>query len=338
MFSDDAKGHEMDFSGIIGQRHVVDGLINAVRNERVGHAYIFSGPSGIGKKSVAKAFAGMLLCKELVNGTRCGSCMPCQLFLNGSNPDFYVIGQGGSSIGIDEIRNMQSDVIVKPMYSKRKVYLIQNAENMTVQAQNCLLKTLEEPPGYAVLILTTSNYFSLMETIRSRSLRYNFIKNNFQEVKDFLKEKIGNENKEIDFLASYADGVIGKALELAESTEFTDIRKKTFNMLDTLSKESKLVQIFDMYDLFEKNKDNVDIIFDVMILFYRDVLACKKTGKENMLINSDKKDMIISNASNYTTQKLIRNVECIEEARKNIKQNANYQLSIEVMLMRLQEE
>ena len=116
---------------------------------------------------------------------------------------------------------------IKPLYSPKKVYLIEEAEKMTVQAQNCLLKTLEEPPLYAIIIMTTSNCQSLLETIRSRSVIYNFKKNTFYEVKKYLIDNKKADINEASFIASYADGVIGKAKELLESSEFKELREKT---------------------------------------------------------------------------------------------------------------
>jgi DNA polymerase-3 subunit delta' len=223
------------------------------------------------------------------------------------------------------------------MHSKRKVYIINDAEKMTVQAQNCLLKTLEEPPHYTVIILTTSNYEGLTGTIRSRAVRYNFRKNTINEVKEFLARKTGGSLENLDFVAAYSGGNIGAALGFAASSEFKLLREKTFEILIRL-RESKLLDAFETYVFFEDNKAVVDSILDVMLLYYRDLLVLKLTGKEKILINYDKKDIILSNVSAFGTRKLVDNIELIEKTRRNIKQNANFQLSIEVLLMKLQEE
>jgi DNA polymerase III subunit delta' len=325
----------MNFNDIIGQKEVINGLVNGIKNDRVGHAYVFSGPRGIGKKTLAKLYAGMLLCKEPKTHGSCGECIPCRMYANGSNPDFYSIGMDDSGIGVDEIRKLQSDIIIRPLYSDRKIYLIANAENMTVQAQNCLLKILEEPPRYVVIILTASNYNALMETIRSRTVRFNFRKNSRDEIKQVIEKQFGNGFKSVNFIASYADGVIGTALDLAGSDEFYELREKTIENILKLARDGKLVQVFEIYDFFEKNKASIDTILDIMILFYRDLMVLKNTGKENILINSDKKDIILSNVPGFTAQKLAQNIEEIENARRHIKQNANFQLSVEVMLMKL---
>ncbi len=327
----------MDFDGIVGQKEIKEALMAAVQTGKVGHAYILSGPRGIGKKSVARIFAKQLLCQELKDGKCCNGCMPCRLLANGTNPDFSEINPEEGSIGVEEIRKIHSEINIRPLYSNKKVYLIADAERMTVQAQNSLLKTLEEPPSYGVILLTVSNYGALLETIRSRAVKYSFRKNSPEEVKTLLKAKFGHSPQNLEFIAAYADGIIGSALELAGSEEFIRLRQDVLDIVQKLE-SSKLSEILKLYGFFEDNKSDVDTVLDIMLLFYRDLLAFKNTGDEYVLINSDKKDIILNSVSAYTTARITRNIDLIEAARRNIKQNANYQLSIEVMLMKLQEE
>lgn len=330
-------GCNVNFSDIIGQNEIVNGLKAVLKDDSTRHAYIFAGPEGIGKRMVAKIFAAALLCAERNSFNRCESCQPCRLFESGTNPDFYIVEAEGTSISVDDIRRMQQDISIRPLYAAKKVYLIAEADKMTVQAQNCLLKTLEEPPRYAVIILTAANSNSLLETIRSRSILYNFRKNTDEEVKTCIQKIKGDEMSGIDFIVSYADGVPGKAIELVESEDFRINRDKAIEIILRL-RNSKLIEIFDVYDFFEENKDNIDSLLDIMLIFYRDLLITKKTGNENILINSDKKDIILGNVDGFEIDKLIKNIAAIEDTRRNIKQNANYQLVIEVMLMKLQEE
>ena len=327
----------MDFSGIIGQKDVVDALKISLRSNRIGHAYIFSGPCGIGKKTVARIFSSILMCSEGREDESCGKCKSCLLFENGSNPDYCVLEVEGSSIGVEDIRRLQHDISVRPLYSQKKVYLIPEAEKMTVQAQNCLLKTLEEPPEYGVIILVTSNYDALLETIRSRSVRYDFKRNTFDEVKKFLTDKFGIEYEKAGFIASYANGVIGKAIELLEAEGIKEVRDRVINALVKLKKSGREA-VFEINSLFEESKDDGESILDIMLLFYRDILVAGKYGNENILINSDKKDIILENARELSTEKLLNNIAVIEETCNAIKKNANFQLAVEVMLMKLQEE
>lgn len=327
----------MNFDSVIGQAGIISCLTNALRKNNVGHAYMFTGLKGVGKKTVAGIFAGLLLCTDYAEGRSCGKCMACRITQEGSNPDLQIIDPDGGSISVDEIRGIQSDIIIKPMYSLRKVYIIADAERMTVQAQNCLLKTLEEPPSYAVIILTTSNYEALLETIRSRTVRCSFKRNSDDEVRAYLGSRFGDKLDGMDFIVSYSGGVIGTALELAGSSEFISLREKTLDIVLKIG-NSELIDIFNFYSFFDANKNNIEIILDIMLLFYRDLLIVKNATARNILINSDKKDIILNNISRFSVQRLLKNVDVIGLTRRNIKQNSNFQLSIEVMLMKLQEE
>lgn len=328
----------MDFVDIIGQKAILDSLGNTLISDRVGHAMLFSGPPGIGKKTVAEAFAGMLLCGQPFPMARCGKCTSCMLLEEGAHPDFKKLVPSGQSIGVEEIRALQSDAIMKPLYSRHKVYIICEADSMTVQAQNCLLKTLEEPPRYLVFILTAANAGALLETVRSRSVRYNFKKNTATEVAEFIKEKHPEKADEAELISALADGAIGAALELASSEEFNAMRGNVVDILQRLMERGSPEYAFEGAKVFEANKSSADAMLDMLSLLLRDLMVFKGTGNENMLINSDKKDIILKNASKCSLPQLARGVGLVGETRRNIKRNVNFQLSIEVMLMKLQEE
>ena len=327
----------MNFGNVTGQKQIVESLQDAIINDKVGHAYVFTGSEGIGKRTIAKVFSALLLCDSQIGANSCDDCVSCKLFKEGSNPDFITIKPTGNTIGVDEIRNIQADIIIKPVYSKRKVYLIIDADKMTLQAQNCLLKTLEDPPYYGIIILTVTNYYALIETIRSRLLRNSFNRNTDVEVRDLIKSKFNIKPSEIDFIIASSNGIIGTALKLAESDEFRKLRDNTIELLFKLEKVN-LSEIFSFYEFFEKNKSDIDDILEIMVTIYRDILVLDETGNQNMLINCDKIDIINSNAKMFTIRKLLRNISLLVTTRLNLKYNANFQLSMEVMLVKLQEE
>jgi DNA polymerase-3 subunit delta' len=354
----------MDFDGIIGQKQVVGSLKRAFAESRIPHAYIFTGPAGIGKKTIAHLFAGLLLCENPQSGAACGLCHGCLLYENGSNPDYRRINTEEASIGVDMIRGIQGDVSIRPMYSKRKVYIIEDAGKMTDQAQNCLLKTFEEPPQYVVVILLAANYEMLLETIRSRAQRLNFTKYTYEQVCQALAEKYGRGSGSIggqltqsmtspgrmgeqltqsvtspgslELAAGYADGNIGLALELAASGEFTLLREKTIELLAGVAK-GRMEDILEFTAFMEENKDSAELLIGTILLYYRDLLVVCETGNEKMLINSDKKDIIFNNARMYRSSRLLDNITAIEATRRALKQNANYQLAIDNMLIKLRE-
>lgn len=327
----------MNFDDIIGQRDVTQSLLNAILKDRVGHAYLFSGPAGIGKRTVARIFANQLLCGDMRDGRACGRCQACTLYDNGSNPDFCRVASDGAAIGVDEIRRIQSDVSIRPMYSKRKIYVIENADRMTAQAQNCLLKTLEEPPPFAVIILTVGNFEAMLETVRSRVLRLNFKKYTPEQVRQAVRESFPEAAGSLEFITAYAGGNIGVALELAGSEEFMLLREKTLGMLAGI-KRKPLSGIFEFTSFFEESRESIDLILDIMASYYRDLLVAREGSNENILINSDKKDMIIINAEAYKPRKLLTDIEQIAATGRALRQNANYQLAIDHMLIKLRED
>lgn len=326
----------MDFYSMIGQNSLKNSLLRAIESGKTGHAYLFCGAKGIGKRTAARIFAALILCENAKAGRSCGECMPCRLMSCGTNPDYAEIDPGGT-IGVDEIRAIQAEISLRPHYGDKKVYFVADAERMTVQAQNSLLKTLEEPPPYGVIILTTSNPSALLETIRSRTARYNLERNSIEEVQNLLIKKYSRNPEEAGFIASYSGGVIGKAIELSESQDFILIREKVFELLRRL-KTNAPSGIFDVYTYFEEKKDEVERLLDIMLLYYRDLFILKNTGNENLLINCDKQDIILDDVQAYSKKELVRNIEIIEATRRSISQNANYRLAVEVMLMKLQEE
>lgn len=327
----------MDFSGIIGQKEVVGSLERALSENRVGHAYIFTGPAGMGKKTIAHLFAGLLLCDAPKDGKTCGKCIPCQLFDNGSNPDFHRIDTDEASIGVGMIRDVQGDVAIKPMYSKRKVYIVEDAAKMTEQAQNCLLKTFEEPPEYVVIMLLTANYEALLETVRSRAQHLHFKKYTRDQVRQALTPILGKEDGKAGLAIDYADGNIGLALELTGSGDFSRLREHVLELLPDVEK-GKTTGILEFTAFIEENRDSVGLLLDIMLLYYRDLLIMCETGNENMLINSDKKDMIFNNAQMRTSRGIVGRIDALEAARRALKQNANMQLVVDNLLISLRED
>jgi len=277
------------------------------------------------------------LCQKQSGDEKCGQCFACKTFDSNTNPDIHIIDPGDGSISVEEIRSMQNDVIIKPLYSARKVYLIFEADKMTVQAQNCLLKTLEEPPSYAVIILTASNYEALMETIRSRVLRLSFKKYSNDELKAIIERNLDKPVDNIDFVLSFSDGIAGNALEIAGSEEFIRLREETIQVVLSLH-NNNVDESFKAMNFMADNKGVIDTVLDIMMTFFRDLLIYKKTGDEKMLINSDKKGIILNNVDKFTLKRLGESIELIENTKRILQQNANFQLSMEVMLMKLQEE
>ena len=216
----------MSFEKIIGNNKIKNELIKAFRTNSIAHSYIFSGQYGIGKKQIAIEFAKMILCLNKDNAP-CGECKSCLELENDNNPDFNIIKPDGK-IKIDQIRQMLEKVYEKPIISDKKVYIIDDAETMTVEAQNCLLKTLEEPPEYIVIILITSNESNLINTIKSRCLKLTFNPLENSEIKQYLEKYLDFQNVSETMLEIF-EGSIGKALKVKEKQELYNNIETTLN-------------------------------------------------------------------------------------------------------------
>lgn len=323
-------------NSIIGQEKLKQQLLKSVHQNRVSHAYLFCGSKGIGKRTIVHAFAAMLLCQKPNENGACGCCQSCLLIQNSSNPDLITIEaeEGKSEISVSSARTIKNDVYIKPLICKRKVYIIVDAEKMNINAQNCILKTLEEPNQYVTIILTSSNPEMLMDTIKSRVIEYNLERNSAEEVEGYIRNNINDLQSDIEFIIGFSEGIIGKAVTIATSPELQNTRESVLKLLFNI----KVNGDDEIKKLFKENKENIDFLFNVMTLFYRDVLVYKNTHDEKMLINLDKKDMIIGSAKKYSAQYLMNNIDLIEKVKRDIDFNTNYNNTIDFMLVNLQED
>ena len=207
------------FDGVVGHQEIISHLQNAIRLGKVSHAYIFGGEHGAGKKLLASLFAMTLQCQE--QGVEpCMKCPSCRKALNKNHPDIiYVVHEKPNSIGIDEIRGqLINDVGIRPYESPYKIYIVNDADKLTLQAQNALLKTIEEPPAYAVILLLADNPDALLPTITSRCVLLSLKPVGDRLVKDYLMERMHIPDYQAEVQAAFAQGNIGKAKKTAEST------------------------------------------------------------------------------------------------------------------------
>ena len=180
----------MEFKDIIGNEEVKDYLIKSINKKNILHSYLFLGTNGIGKLIIAKEFAKKILCLNNIEET-C-TCKSCTCFDGRNHPDFYCINEEGESIKIDTIRKITEKIYEKPILSSKKVYIINDFDKMTKEAQNCLLKTLEEPPEFVVIILISSNENIILNTIKSRCMTIKFHNINDKELLDYAINVLEN--------------------------------------------------------------------------------------------------------------------------------------------------
>lgn len=308
----------MYFKNIKGQEFAKKYMINAIEREQVNHAYMFEGLEGIGKETFASELVKILLeTPHLENATDCIRIKP-----------------HGNSIKIAQIRGLQSDIIIKP-HKKYKIYIIDKAEKMTIEAQNALLKTLEEPPKYAIIILVTNNKESLLPTIKSRCEVIKFTPIPFVEVKDYLITQ-GVEENRANLLATFSRGSMKKALELSSSNDFYEIKESVQNYIETILSKN-MVKILDIPSEMERYKSNSITVLDMMISYFRDIMMCKERVDKNMIINVDRVVFIQNISSEITYSQLSKIIDIIEDTKIKIKGNCNFSLSIQVMSLNIYE-
>ena len=278
------------FSDIIGNDKLKKELIHSVELNKTSHSYLFIGTEGIGKKLIAEEFAKMLLSvKDTEN-----------------SPDFSIIEPDGNSIKIEQIRDFQKKVSEKPIISNKKVYIINDSDKMTVEAQNCLLKTLEEPPEFVTIILIGANENSFLSTIKSRCMILHFEKISDEQIQKYLKENYETEiNSQI--MLEACQGSIGKALEIKDKQE---LYQNTEQVVNSLERKDK-IDILNMSDFIYKSKDD-----KLEILNYMNVL----------FINLAK-----------TNSKYADCISVVEETKRRLQSNANYDMCIDNLLLRLWE-
>ena len=287
------------FENIIGNKKNKEILKKAIEINKTSHSYIFCGTEGIGKKLIAKELAKKILClKEKENGCDCKSCIE---FDSDNNPDFQLIESVDGKIKIEQIRQMQRKVAEKPIISNNKVYIIDNADTMTTEAQNCLLKTLEEPPEYITIILICTNEGNLLSTIKSRCTRMQFEPIKDEELNEYIKTKLPDEQISPQII-ELAQGSIGKAIKLNERK---DIYENIENILLSMQNRD-LIDIVQMSEVIYKSKEEIKSILE-----YINVLLMK-LSKQNI--------------------KYINCVQIVEETKRRIKANSNYDMCIDYMI------
>lgn len=327
----------LGFDKILGHEQIKEHFRNAVQTGKVSHAYILSGEAGMGRKSLANTFALSLLC-EKGKSEPCMQCHACKQVLSGNHPDLiYVTHEKPASIGVDDIREQINDTImVRPYSSYYKIYIVDEAEKMTIQAQNALLKTIEEPPSYGVILLLTTNPEGFLATVLSRCVQLKLKPLNDEVVKEYLIQSIGVEESQAEIYAAFSRGNLGKAIHLANSEEF---RRMYYEILHLL-KHLKDTDISDLLDYIRKLKDEKMDIYgclDFIQMWYRDVLIYKTTKDINLLIFKDEFSSIksVSTVSGYEGLEQI--LEAIDKARVRLDANVNMELVMELMLLTLKE-
>lgn len=339
------------FRDIVGHEQIIAHLKNAIAMDKVSHAYIINGPEKCGKRMLAEAFAMALQCTELqktresANGVltaasvdACTQCRSCRQAAGRNQPDIlYVTHDKPNTISVDDVRKqINADVCIRPYGSRYKVYIVDEAEKMNVQAQNALLKTIEEPPSYAVILLLTVNSELFLPTIRSRCITLECRAAEDKKIREHLMRRCQVTDYKADICVAFAQGNVGRAVQLAASDSFNEWKDFTLQLVRRIGGIPKHELLGEVKKLGELSGEPGDFL-DLLVLWYRDVLLYKATGEEDRLLFKDRVYELAGQAAAVSYPGVQKILEEIETARRRIRANVNRELTLELLLLTIKE-
>ncbi len=325
------------FSDVLGHEQTIAHIKSAIAANKVSHAYLLAGEKGSGKKLLAGIFARTLQC-EAHGSEPCGKCHSCIQAESGNQPDIiYVTHEKPGSISVDDIRGqVNGDIQIKPYSSPYKIYIIDEAEKLTQQAQNALLKTIEEPPAYAIIMLLTANEGMLLPTIKSRCVTLTMKPVSLPLIRQYLMEELQIPDYRADICAAFSQGNVGKAKRLATSDSFGEMLEHALHMVKYISEmePSDLVE-----DLKKINTYKMDIqdYLDLLMVWYRDVLMFKATRDADSLVFSNELNSIRDKAKDSSYEGLECIIKALEKAKVRLNANVNFDMAMELLLLTMKE-
>jgi DNA polymerase-3 subunit delta' len=335
----------LSFSEILGQDWAVRFLKEVILREKIPHGYLFLGMPGVGKTSTAVALAQALNCVEPVGGEGCGRCRPCKWLRSGNFGDLVVIRPEGQSIKIEKIRELERVLGYKPQYGRYRVTVVRQAEQMTEEASNAFLKTLEEPPPGNILILNASDPSQLLSTIVSRCQKVNFRPLPIGLIREWLAQRKGVDEEKAVLLAKLSEGSLGRALQMWEE-DYLGRRSQHLSELMTLpslSDEETLRLALamrgrgkkDQGSGLERGSAEIAEVLSLWKTWMRDVLLLKTEGPEDLLINADYREELKKTFEGSRIDALMEAFHLLDQAEKDLWRSRNLDLLMENLLIGL---
>lgn len=325
------------FKDVVGHKDIINYIRNAVTENKVSHAYILNGERGSGKKMLANLFATTLLC-EKQGPDPCNACHSCHQAESGNHPDIIrVTHEKPSTISVDDIRRqVNEDIQIKPYQGPYKIYIIAEADLMTVQAQNALLKTIEEPPAYAVIFLLTENAEALLPTITSRCVMLKLRNIRDTLIRKYLMETMHVPDYKADMCTAFAQGNMGRAIMLASSDHFNEIREEAVQLLKYIN-EMDISEVTKAIKKIGTYKLEINDYLDIIMIWYRDVLLYKATKDMDKVVFKDQISYIQERAKKSSYEGIELILESLEKAKTRLKANVNFDLVMELLLLTIKE-
>lgn len=325
------------FSEVLGHEQTILHMKHAIEMDKVSHAYIISGEKGSGKKLLADLFARTLQCEK--KGTEaCMECQSCKQAVNRNQPDIIrVTHEKPNTISVEDIRTqVNGDIMIRPYSSLYKIYIVDEAEKLSVQAQNALLKTIEEPPGYAVILLLTTNAGMLLQTIRSRCVLLELKPVSSEAVKKYLMEQLEIPEYHADICTAFAQGNVGKAKRLALSDSFSEMLEHALHLVKYIHGMEVGDIIVDLKKI-NTYKMEINDYLDLLMVWYRDVLMFKATRDADSLIFSHELISIREKAQKSSYEGLECIIKSLEKAKIRLNANVNFDMALELLLLTMKE-
>ncbi len=325
------------FKDVIGQKSVIAHMKKALQLHTVSHAYILNGEKGMGKKLIADIFSTALQC-EAGGDEPCMECRDCKQAVSRNHPDIkWITHEKPNLISVDEIREqLVNDMGIKPYSGRYKIYIIDEGEKMNAAAQNTLLKTIEEPPAYGIVIILTANREMLLQTILSRCVTLNLRAISSNDVKKYLMERVGIPDYRADMAAKFAGGNLGKAIDIASSDDFNQMKDDVIRTLKNVDKMSA-ADINQVVKDIATYKENIDSYLNLVITWFRDVLLCKASKGESGLVFRDEAAVIHKQARVASYDGLEGIFGEIDELKGRLKSNVNFDVAVELLFIKIRE-
>lgn len=328
---------ETNWSDVVGQKQLTDNLRSALKYNKISHAYLIQGERLSGKMMIADIFARALQCENAEGEKPCNQCRSCKQAMNRNHPDIlYVEHEKPNVISVDNIRQqINGDIAIKPYSGAHKIYIVDEAEKMNVQAQNALLKTLEEPPEYAVILLLATRVEAMLQTILSRCVVLNTRPVHEDMIKEYLMRRVQVPDYRAAICASFARGNVGRAAELASNEQFDHMKSSVIGTMKNIS-DMEINKIAAETKKIVEEKFDVDDYLDLCFIWYRDVLlykACGIYGDSGHIIFKEDMAEIADAAGRYSYDGIERIIHSIDRARSRLKANVNFELTMELMLL-----
>lgn len=344
------------FSEIVGQKHIVTTLVNALQSDRVAHAYLFAGPRGVGKTSMARILSKALNCQKGTTGNPCNKCSTCNSITNGNDIDVLEI-DGASNRGIDEIRNIRQNVGYAPAVSRYKIYIIDEVHMLTKEAFNALLKTLEEPPEHVKFIFATTSPSRVPDTVQSRCQRFDFKNISVPDISDRLArickaEKISAEEEVFQSIAKHARGGLRDSESILdqlasfchEKITLKDVYdifgivsdEKISSLINSFIEKNPELSIEIFHEIMESGRD-IEGFIDQLLLYIRDLLlvsVCKKERGTIETVSSDI-DLLRMQSSSLSPDTLMYMFQIISETKSKTRDFLQQRIFLEVLFIKL---